>query len=113
VVADSPAKAAGLVGSGTDSTGDLDSDGDVITAIDGKSVTSVEDILNYINTKKVGDVVTLKVVRGGNAMDVSITLATRPADISSVIIPDTTPAPNSRGSWFDRWPFNLLPTPED
>jgi S1-C subfamily serine protease len=111
VVADSPAKTAGLVGAGTDASGNLDSDGDVITAIDGKTVASVEDILSYINTKKVNDTVSLTVIRGGNTITVQVTLGERPANVSSVV--PATPTPNQRMPWSDRWPFNLLPDSGD
>jgi S1-C subfamily serine protease len=77
-VADGPAAKAGIVAGNYTDNGTPTSGGDVITAIDGKAVTKVTDISNYINTKKVGDVVSLTVLRDGNQMAVQITLGTWP-----------------------------------
>jgi S1-C subfamily serine protease len=48
--------------------------GDVITAIDDKEIRSFEDLANYIDTKKVGDQIEVKVVRDGNEVTISLTL---------------------------------------
>ncbi len=113
VIPDSPADKAGLIGSGTDSSGKLDSDGDIITAIDGKLVASVEDISAYLNTKKVGDAVTLTVVRGGQNFEVTLTLAARPDNFATGKTSEAEPQPSPRPGlpWSDRWPFRLLPLP--
>ncbi len=79
VTANSPASTAGLIGSSVDASGNPGTGGDIITAIDGKSVSSVTDISNYINTsKKVGDAATLTVIRSGNTIQVPVTLGTWP-----------------------------------
>ncbi|MCR4393737.1 MAG: trypsin-like peptidase domain-containing protein [Dehalococcoidales bacterium] len=113
VVPDSPADEAGLKGSGTDSSGKLDSDGDIITAVDGKPVASVEDISAYLNTKKVGDVIRLTIIRSGQSMEVDVTLSARPDNISAGTAPDVIPQPEPRPGlpWSDKWPFRLLPLP--
>ena len=83
IVEDSPAQAAGLVGSNLDDNGDPATGGDIITAIDGESVATVSDISNYINSyKKVGDVVTLSILRSGNEEQVQITLGTWPDNLT-------------------------------
>ena len=92
VVTGSPAEKAGLKGGGTDSTGALSSGGDVITAVDGKPVSNVSDLSSYFNTKKVGDTVTLKVLRNGTTMDVSATLGTWPSSTQLTPAPKTTPS---------------------
>ncbi len=92
VVAGSPAEKAGLKGGNTDASGAPTSGGDVITAVDGKSVASVEDLSAYINTKKVGDSVTLSVLRSGNNSSINVTLAAWPDSISSST-PGTVPQP--------------------
>jgi len=82
VVPGSPADVAGLNGGGADANGDPVSGGDVITAVDGKAVTTVEDLSTYLRaSKKVGDSVSLTVVRGGNSMAVTVSLGAWPANI--------------------------------
>jgi S1-C subfamily serine protease len=65
----SPAEQAGLRG-----TGSVDPSDDIITAIDGHTVKSIEDLTGYLNTKRVGDRVTLTVVRAGKTISVGVTL---------------------------------------
>ncbi len=83
----SPAAGAGLVKGGMDANGQLTAGGDVITAVDGKPVAGVEDLSAYLITKKVGDSVTLTVLRGGQTINVPVTLGTWPASQS----PNMTP----------------------
>jgi putative serine protease PepD len=52
--------------------------GDVVTAIDGKAVTSADALVNAVDAHKPGDTVTLKVKRGGSTNDVKVKLGTRP-----------------------------------
>ena len=52
--------------------------GDVITEFDGQKVTSVQDINRIKNTKNKGDVVTVKVYREGEYLDLKLTLIERP-----------------------------------
>lgn len=53
--------------------------GDVITKIDGNSVKSSEDVIGAINAKKVGDSVTLEVMRDNKPRTVRATLGQRPS----------------------------------
>jgi S1-C subfamily serine protease len=72
-----PADQAGLVGSsGTQTVNGtpFSTGGDVITAIDGTKVTSADQLITLIRTKKPGDQISLTVVRGGNTQTVSVTL---------------------------------------
>jgi len=48
--------------------------GDVITKVDGQRVVSVSDITGYIADCKIGQKVTLTVIRDGSAMEVSVVL---------------------------------------
>lgn len=52
--------------------------GDVITAIDGTPVGSVEDMVSYFNTLRPGDDVTLSVFRNTGDVEIKITLAEWP-----------------------------------
>ena len=48
--------------------------GDVITATDGSTVTSFEDLSKLLGSKKPGDTITLTVERSGQSSDVQVTL---------------------------------------
>jgi 2-alkenal reductase len=53
--------------------------GDLIVAIDGKTVRTFDDMLSYlVTTKGPGDTVVLTVLRGTERVDVSVTLGARP-----------------------------------
>lgn len=67
VASGTPAEAAGL------------QVGDVITAIDGKRIDSSLALVAAIREQKVGDSVTLSIVRGTSASDLKVTLTARPA----------------------------------
>jgi S1-C subfamily serine protease len=69
VVGGAPASKAGLKGDGTPSTND-----DIITAIDGHATPTIESLTQYLDTKKVGDQVTLSITRGGQHISVKVTL---------------------------------------
>ena len=64
-----PAAAAGLQG-----TGQADASDDIITAIDGHPIATVDQLTQYLDTKKVGDRVTLSVTRNGQHISVGVTL---------------------------------------
>lgn len=48
--------------------------GDVITAVDGTTITSFEDLSSYLGSKQPGDSITLTVERSGQSSDVQVTL---------------------------------------
>ena len=53
--------------------------GDIITAIDGKAVSTVQDLTIYLDEERqVGDQVELTIVRGGQEMTVEVALGERP-----------------------------------
>ena len=83
VRSNSPAEQAGLQG-GTKSVTiggqDVMTGGDVITAVDGQTVTSMDDLLGILQQSKVGQKVTLSIVRDGKQLEVTVTLAARPAN---------------------------------
>jgi serine protease Do len=78
VTADGPAEKAGLKGGGLDQQGKLMPGGDIITAIDGKSIRKVEDVLTYLNSKRPGDNVSLSVQRGEKVLTIQVTLGEWP-----------------------------------
>jgi 2-alkenal reductase len=83
VVDDGPAAEAGLRGSSTETTiNGLPAriGGDVVVGINGQPVQVFDDLLSYIvRETKVGQTVTLEIMRGGERQEVQVTLAARPA----------------------------------
>lgn len=80
VVPGGPAEKAG-VKAGTTPTNfpGLASGGDLIVAIDGVPTRTFDEMLSYLVTNKgPGDTVVLTVVRGGERLDITITLGARP-----------------------------------
>jgi serine protease Do len=69
VVPGGPSAKAGLQADGQASAND-----DVITAIDGHAITTIEQLTQYLDTKKVGDRVTLSITRNGQHISVGVTL---------------------------------------
>lgn len=83
VASDSPADQAGLRGSfkafQAQDGQELMIGGDVVTAVDGKSVATMEDLATAIRARKPGDKVELTVLRDGEELQIEVTLAARPA----------------------------------
>jgi S1-C subfamily serine protease len=77
-----PAAKAGFraaTGTRTVNGQDYPTGGDVITALDGKSITSVNALIAAVNAHKPGDTVSITYVRGGKSHTIRVTLANRPA----------------------------------
>jgi putative serine protease PepD len=53
--------------------------GDVITAIDGKTITTADDLTAAIGSRAPNDKVTLTVIRGGKTVTLDVTLGVRPS----------------------------------
>jgi len=83
VTSGSPADKAGIHGGSilTKIDGrDLELGGDVIVGIDDKPIRKIDDLLSYLDReKRVGENVTLSIVRNGQIQEVDLTLATRPS----------------------------------
>ncbi len=79
VVAGGPAEKAGLKPASVDANGNPTAAGDIITGIDGKTVTSFEDLVSYLSAStQPGQSVTLNVLRNGADTQVKVTLGTQP-----------------------------------
>jgi S1-C subfamily serine protease len=81
---DSPAEQAGLAGAFASENQQAQSTalpegGDVITAIDGQSVSSIQELAAHIDTKNVGDTVELSVMRGNDTTTITATLGEWPS----------------------------------
>ncbi|MDQ3385476.1 MAG: PDZ domain-containing protein, partial [Actinomycetota bacterium] len=53
--------------------------GDLVTALEGEEVRSVEDFLGFLRRSERGDVVEVELVRDGDEMTIDVTLAGRPS----------------------------------
>jgi S1-C subfamily serine protease len=91
-----PAEKAGIRGgniSGSTENGQVAVGGDIIVAIDGKAVTSAEDLSNDIGQKKSGDTVSVGLLRAnGNGgyehKTVSVKLGSRPNSVPNANTPE-------------------------
>ena len=73
VTPNSPAEAAGLRGTERDADGSIVA-GDIIQAVDGVPVRSVDELTAVLEKRKVGDTVSLSILRGRRALKVPLTL---------------------------------------
>jgi S1-C subfamily serine protease len=55
--------------------------GDIITKIDGKALTGMEDLISAVNDHKPGDEITLTVWSSGHQKDVTVKLGDRPSNV--------------------------------
>ena len=78
VTPESPAGIAGLVESGLGSRGRLAAGGDSIVAVDDVPVGSTAELIAQLNRKAPGDEATLKVVRSGETVELTVTLVEWP-----------------------------------
>ncbi|MBI4496728.1 MAG: trypsin-like peptidase domain-containing protein [Chloroflexi bacterium] len=83
VVADSPAAKAGLRGGRAEQQGAPPVGGDIITRVDGRPVKTVQEIASYLDTKRVGDTVTVTILRDGKPREVTVTLGAWPDNLNS------------------------------
>jgi S1-C subfamily serine protease len=84
VVKGGPADKAGLKGGNTSVTIEgieVKVGGDIITEIDGKKITSMNDVIEVVNSKKPGEEVEVTVLRDGQTKTATVTLGDRPASI--------------------------------
>ncbi len=118
VVEDSPAAQAGLRGS--DQPLDLNGQqlmagGDVITAVDGETITTIEELVNAVQAKKAGDKIEVTILRDGKEETVTAELAIRPGtgqgaqpaqprttpeEPKSKVTPEARTAPAEDGAWL-------------
>jgi serine protease Do len=96
IIAGGPADRAGLRGgfivaslNGTE----IELGGDIILRIDNRTVNAIDDILSYLDTKKVGDTVQLTILRDGKAENISVQLD--PSPVESPFLPLQPPNNNS------------------
>ncbi|MDE1815010.1 MAG: trypsin-like peptidase domain-containing protein [Thaumarchaeota archaeon] len=82
VVKGGPADKAGIIAATLDNN-KIPHGGDIITAIDGHQVKTIDDVIAYLDDEKsVGDKVKLTVSRLGKSLDLTVTLEARPSSQS-------------------------------
>ena len=64
---------------------------DVVVAVDGQDVRSMDDLILLVRRHKAGDTIKLKVIRDGKPVELTVTVGDRPAGYSST--ETATPAP--------------------
>ncbi len=79
VVEGSPAAMAGLLGGQATAPPALPRGGDVITAVDGRPLTTFGELAAYVLGKRIGDTVALEIHRSGRALTVPVVLMERPS----------------------------------
>jgi S1-C subfamily serine protease len=78
VIAGAPGEKAGLKLPAATPRGVIVS-ADIIVGVDGKKVANAQDLITYVRSKKIGDTITLDVVRGTEHLAVKVTLEPKPA----------------------------------
>jgi len=87
VVKGGPADEAGIKGGDTSATiegANLRLGGDVITEVDGKQVSDMEEVINVVNAASPGDEMELTVDRDGEVKKIVVTLGVRPDSAEEV-----------------------------
>jgi S1-C subfamily serine protease len=82
VVKGGPADKAGLEGGSTEATiegATFQLGGDIITEVNGKPISSMEEVIEAVNADKPGDKMELTVLRHGETKNVTVTLGNRPS----------------------------------
>jgi S1-C subfamily serine protease len=55
--------------------------GDIITKVDGKAISGMDDVISAVNGHKPGDEITLTIFSGGQQKDVTVKLGDRPSHV--------------------------------
>jgi putative serine protease PepD len=79
-----PADKAGIQGGTTAATIDganFSLGGDIITKINGKKISSMDEVVSIINAAKPGESIEVTVLRGGSTKTLKVTLGNRPATV--------------------------------
>jgi S1-C subfamily serine protease len=114
ITSGSPAAKSGKLQKGTityNQRGEIiNSDGDIIVAIDDKEVRKIDDILTYLEREKqVGDTVTLKILRNNQIENVEIVLAPRVSEEESSVLQQYDKKPIPKQDDFLTQCYQFLP----
>jgi putative serine protease PepD len=86
VVKGGPADKAGIEGGSTSATiegAKVSLGGDIITEVNGKRVSGMDEVVEIVNAAKPGESLELTILRGGRTKTATVTLGTRPASVES------------------------------
>ncbi len=84
VVAGGPADKAGIEGGTTSATiggANFKLGGDIITEVNGKPISSMNDVVDIVNSAKPGDTLDITLLRDGSTKTVTVTLGDRPTSV--------------------------------
>jgi S1-C subfamily serine protease len=84
VVKNGPAEKAGIEGGNTTATiegSEVSLGGDIITEVNGKKISGMEEIVEIVNKAEAGDELELKIIHNGSTRTVKVTLADRPNSV--------------------------------
>jgi putative serine protease PepD len=84
VVKGGPADEAGVQGGTTSATiegASITLGGDIITKLNGRSISGMEEVINAVNSAKPGETMELTVLRGSSTKTLRVTLGVRPAAV--------------------------------
>lgn len=65
--------------------------GDVVTRLDGQAIRSMDDLILQVRRKRVGDDVSLVILRGGKRMTVKVQVGDKPSNLN---VPETSTTPS-------------------
>jgi putative serine protease PepD len=91
VVKGGPADKAGIEGGNTSATIDgtqVSLGGDIITEINGKKISGMDEVVNIINAAKPGEEIELTILREGSTKTATVTLGKRPASVEGAQKPE-------------------------
>lgn len=77
IVEDGPADKAGMQEAVYNNKQEI-KNADIIIRVDGKMITTMGDIIQYISEKNIGDKILVTINRNGETIDLQVTLASRP-----------------------------------
>jgi len=84
VVKGGPADNAGMEAGATTATisgANIVLGGDIITEVDGKKISGMDEVVNAVDAASPGDKLKVSVVRGGSSKDLTVTLGDRPVSV--------------------------------
>jgi S1-C subfamily serine protease len=67
--------------------------GDIITKVDGKPISGMDDVISDVNNHKPGDEITLTIFSGGQQHDVTVKLGDRPSHVQGASSSSSSPLP--------------------
>jgi S1-C subfamily serine protease len=84
VVKGGPADEAGIQGGNTSATiegANIVLGGDIITKVDGKKISGMDEVINTVNSAKPGEKLVVTVLRSGSPKNLAVTLGVRPLSV--------------------------------